>query len=290
MVNLVEEDAALEPSIHHPPRLGCCTCSCSYRTPSLRELFEKDRRLLRSMLAIVILMNVPVGQYVLYPLLLFATWIHESFHGIAALLIGGDIISLNVYKDGSGLCLTSFPVSNFNRCWVASAGYQGTAVVGGVLLMFRRSNISARIGTCGAGLLMLLTCILYVRNPFGLASLVIMGFLLLILGWKLPPFWVGELFALLASTTCLNAITSIRVLFFVSEAQIGGVVRSSDAVTMQEVTAIHAHVWAGIWLLLSLWATTMGINVTFETASNHDTILAQGGDGEDHPLALTELS
>ena len=285
MVNLVEEDAALEPSIHHSPRLGCCTCSCSYQTPSLRQLFEKDRRLLRSMLAIVILLNVPIGQYVLYPLMLFATWIHESFHGVAALLIGGEIIWLNVFKDGSGLCNTSIPVSNFNRCWVASAGYQGTALVGGVLLMFRRSNLCARIGTCGAGLLMLMTCALYVRNPFGLATLVVLGLLLLILGWKLPPFWVGELFALLASTTCLNAITSIRVLFFVSEAQIGGVVRSSDAVTMQEVTGIHAHVWAGVWMFLSLWATAMGVSVTLETTSNFDSISAQGG--EDHPLALT---
>lgn len=185
------------------------------------------------------------------------------------------------------------PAGWFNRAWVASAGYQGTAVVGGIMLMFRRmTNWGVRVGTCGIGLTMIFTCLLLVRNVFGLAFLSGLGAFLVAAGWRLPPFWVGEVYALLAATTCLNAITSIRVLFFVTTTEVGGVVRESDATTMQSITLIHSWIWASAWMALAFWMTCMGIFITFEP---------KGGDGsqhlvetcreEDHPLALsTELA
>ncbi|KAL7529632.1 hypothetical protein ACHAXR_003062 [Thalassiosira sp. AJA248-18] len=224
--------------------------------------------------------------------MIFSTWIHESMHGLAALSIGGKISWLNIYPDGSGLANTQIPLGKFQRGWVASAGYQGTAVIGGIMLMFRRTNFGARIGTCGMGLAILLSCIFFVRNTFGLFVMPFLGLLLVIAGWRLPPFWVGELFALLAATACLNAITSIRVLFFVTEASIGGVIRSSDATTMQSITKIHSWVWASAWMALAFWMTLMGVFITFEAKEN-------GGSreeleelrGEDHPLALsTEMT
>ncbi|KAL7530976.1 hypothetical protein ACHAWF_003583 [Thalassiosira exigua] len=270
----------------------CCRfCSCTYRVPTLRELYDRDKRLLRAILAIVIFLNAPVGKYVLYPGMLFSTWIHESFHGLAALSIGGKISWLNIYPDGSGLANTLIPMGRFTRAWVASAGYQGTAVVGGIMLMFRRTNLGARIGTCGIGLAMLLTCVLFIRNTFGLIIMTPMAISLVAAGWRLPAFWLGELYALLAATTCLNAITSIRVLYFVSEATIGGVVRSSDATTMQDVTKIHSWVWASAWMVLAFWMTSMGVFVTFETQEKVAAREAlEDFRGEDHPLALTEMA
>jgi hypothetical protein len=109
------------------------------------------------------------------------------------------------------------------------------------------------------GLAMLLTCIFFVGNAFGLVSLLLMGILLLAAGWRLSSFWIGELYALLAATTCLNAITSIRVLFFITEANIGGVAQSSDAVAMQDATKIYAWIWASVWMVLAFWMTAMGV-------------------------------
>ena len=68
------------------------------------------------------------------------------------------------------------------------------------MLMFRRTNKAARIGTCGIGLIMLVTCIMFVRNAFGLVVLVLMGLGFTVAGWYLPPFWIGELYALIAAT------------------------------------------------------------------------------------------
>ena len=72
------EDAALEPPIQatsRPPWF--CPCSCTYRVPNIKELLDRDKRLLRAIFAIVILLNIPIGQYILYPFMLFSTWIHE---------------------------------------------------------------------------------------------------------------------------------------------------------------------------------------------------------------------
>lgn len=291
--------------------------------PTIRELYARDKRLLRAILCIVIFLNAPVGKYVLYPCMLFSTWIHESFHGLAgvflsavvinvllkgffasfhyhfplylacpALSIGGRISWLNVYPDGSGLAYTIIPIGKFQQGWVASAGYQGTAVLGGIMLMFRRTNLGARIGTCALGMAMLFSCILFIRNLFGIVALVLMGITLALAGWRLPPFWAGELFALLGATTCLNAITSIRVLFFVSEATIGGVLRSSDATSMQNITKIHSWIWASMWMMLAFWMTAMGIFITVDTKRKESDIeTLDDFQGEGHPLALSaELS
>lgn len=159
------------------------------------------------------------------------------------------------------------------------------------MLMFRRTNRGCRIGTCGLGLAMLLSCILFVRNTFGLVALVLMGIILVVAGWRFPPFWVGEIYALLAATTCLNAITSIHVLFFVSEADIGGTVRSTDATTMQDVTKIHSYIWASMWMGLAFWMSLMGIYITFETREKDPRESLEEFRGEDHPLALsTEMA
>ena len=205
----------------------------------------------------------------------------------SALSVGGSISWLNIYPDGSGLANTMIPSGLFQRGWVASAGYQSTAIVGGIMLMFRRSNFAARIGTCGIGLGILLSCILFVRNTFGLVMMPLIGLALVLAGWKLPTFWIGELYALLAATTCLNAITSIRVLFFVTEATIGGVVRSSDATTMQSITKLPYWAWATAWMILAFWMTGLGIFITFETKDKDIEALEEFRGEEDHPLALT---
>ena len=247
-----------------------CCCSCSYTVPTLKDLWTRDKRLLRSILVIVILLNIPIGQYILYPFMIFSTWIHESFHGIAAISVGGGIEWLNIYSDGSGLASTYTNGSSFQRGWVASAGYQSTAVVGGIMLMFRRSNIACRVGTCGIGFGILLSVILFIRNSFGLIMMAFMGSILVLAGWCLPQFWVGELYALLASTTCLNAITSVRVLYSTNGMVNGVVTAGSDSVTMEEVSkVIPSWAWATIWMLVAFYMTTIGICFTIETKENN---------------------
>uniref|UniRef100_A0A7S3PUK6 Uncharacterized protein n=1 Tax=Chaetoceros debilis TaxID=122233 RepID=A0A7S3PUK6_9STRA len=252
---------------------SCCN-NCNCKVPSAREIWENDRRLLRVIAAIVVLLNIPYGRYILYPFMIFSTWIHESCHGMAAFLVGGKVEWLNIYENGSGLAYTMLPADSylrFRRVVVSSAGYTGTAILGGIFLMFRRTRLGPRIGLCGLGLLLLLSCACLVRNAFGLAVLITMGLVFLICGWRLSSFWAGELFALIAASISMNAITSIDVLFGTTSQTIGGEVRSSDAVSVAEQLFLPYWVWASLWFLLALFMTALGLVCVVENGGGNSS-------------------
>jgi hypothetical protein len=131
------------------------------------KFMKRDKPLLVAIAAMVLLMNIPkawmVGM-VLYPFKIFSTWVHELSHGTAAILVGGGISKLLIYPDTSGLAWTYTSGSSFERGFVASAGYTGTAVLGMILLLFRRTHRGPTVGTIGIGVTIILSCLMYVRN------------------------------------------------------------------------------------------------------------------------------
>lgn len=145
----------------------------------------------------VLLMNTKYLSYILYPFKIFSTWIHELSHGTAAILVGGGIQKLLIYPDTSGLAYTYTSGSSFEKGFVASAGYTGTAVLGMILLLFRRTYRGPTIGTISIGITILLSCLMYVRNLFGLIFLPIMAVGLILCAWKLKAVHIGYLYSFL---------------------------------------------------------------------------------------------
>jgi hypothetical protein len=222
-----------------------------------RETFKRDGRLLLITVAILIVMNIPYLNWVLYPFTIFSTWIHELCHGLAAILAGGRINKLLIFTDTSGLAYTS-GVSAARRGFVASAGYQGTAVIGCLLLLVRRTKRGPRTGTMGIAFLMVLSVILWIRNAFGIVFVGVMGLVLGGVAWKLPSTHMRNVYVCLAVTTCLNAITSVHNLFGSSQ-MVNGEPSSTDAHTMAELKGGTSITWAILWLILALILTFTGI-------------------------------
>ena len=52
---------------------------------------------------VISLYYIPYGDYILYPMMLVYTFVHEMGHGIAAMLTGGDFIKFEMWLDGSGV-------------------------------------------------------------------------------------------------------------------------------------------------------------------------------------------
>ena len=230
----------------------------------IQRVVSRDRNLLIACAALILLMNVSTGRYILYPFRIFATWIHEMCHGVAALIVGGRISKLEIFKDGSGLAYTS-TYKQWHRGFVASGGYPGTAVTGCILLLFRRTTLGPTIGTIGLGCCVLLSCLLWVRNGFGLWALSAEGVFLLLCGWKLPAVWLDNLYNFLAATCCLNAVESIHDLFGDGDYMVGGQVSTTtDAHTVADVWGGDYRVWATIWFCLSLVMTAVGIIFAFD--------------------------
>jgi hypothetical protein len=217
----------------------------------VKAFFKREGRLLLAAALLVVLMNVPYGRYVLYPFTIFSTWIHEMCHGLAAIALGGSIEHLSVFSDGSGLAYTIRPTGRIPTAIVASAGYVGTAVIGAGMLLVRNRRLAGAVGLGLLGAAMLLSTLLWVRNGFGIIATPILGAALLA-ATRAPAEWSGRLYTFLAVTCCLNAITSIRVLFGSNLVVAGKPAGSSDAQTVAEALFLPAPVWAASWMLLAV--------------------------------------
>jgi Peptidase M50B-like len=234
----------------------------------LHRLVERERNLLIACVILVVCMNISTGRYVLYPFMIFSTWVHEMCHGMAALLMGGKVKKLEIFRNGSGLAYTAVGGS-WKVGFVASGGYPGTAVTGCLLLLFRRTTLGPTIGTIGIGFLMTLSCAIWVRNAWGFWVLLSEGIVLMLLGWKLPAHFLDNLFSFLAATCCLNAVERVHDLFAIEDYYVGEeVVTTSDAHTVAERWGMDYRFWAILWLVSSFVLTALGIIFAFNAREN----------------------
>jgi hypothetical protein len=227
----------------------------------LSETMRRDERFVLITIAICIAMNVPYLRWLLYPFTIFSTWIHEICHGLAAEMIGADILKLQIFPDGSGLAYIAYPANTQDRLgFVVSAGYQGTSVIGCLLLLIRRTKRGPRTGCLALAILMLVSVLLWIReNAFGLAFGIFMGSALVGVAVFLPSQHMRNVYVLLAVTCSLNAITSVHNLFGNSY-MVNGQASSTDAHTMASLKdGTTVFLWATIWLFLSIFLTIVGI-------------------------------
>lgn len=160
----------------------------------------------------VLLWNMPGFGWLLYPFRLFVTFLHESSHGLAAILTGGRLAQFVVNPDTSGLAYT---YGGF-RPFISSAGYLGGSLWGGMLLLASR-----RRGWEKAVLLALAAffcgfTLLFVRNFFGF--FVGLGFAAAFgwMGWHGKNHYLSWLLTFLAVQNCFAALDDVRVLVFLA--------------------------------------------------------------------------
>ena len=224
-----------------------------------QRAIDRDRNLIIACVILVVLMNISTGRYLLYPFMIFSTWVHEMCHGIAAIMMGGYISRLEIFKDGGGFAITAVGDVNWRIGFISSAGYPGTSFTGCLLLLFRRTTLGPTIGTIGLGLALLLSCALYVRNWFGFFMLSGEGVFLLLSAWLLPAVWLDNLYNFLAATCCLNGVDSIQDLFASSQGYVNGELVQSDAHSVAERWGFDYRFWAMVWLIMSFVAFVIGI-------------------------------
>lgn len=206
-------------------------------------------------LALMVLARLPLIGIVLYPFVLFKTFVHELWHGLAALLTGGSFLSFEIYADGSGLAWTAG-----GRRWIiASAGYLGASLSGGLLLVLAARGVPSRalLGVLGAGLMVL--CVVLAGNAFGRVSGLAIGAGLLLAALYLTPAWRDGLLLVLAVSLALDALNSLLVLTRLSVLSD----RHTDAATMAELTGIPALFWALLWIALSLLILYLALRLAY---------------------------
>jgi hypothetical protein len=221
-----------------------------------------SRLLVVALLATLVLWNVPYGWIVLYPFKIFATWLHESAHGVVMLATGAGLERLEIFRDTSGLAHPSRGVSAPAQALISSAGYMGTALFGALFLVLGRTDRGGRRVLLAVAAAMTITVILAIRNGFGaaavgasalaLAAIAIWG------GERLSAFMVS----FLAAQSCINAVLDIRLLFGSVMVVNGRAHRQSDADTVARVIGGPPWMWAAMWLVWSFVLFYVALRLT----------------------------
>jgi hypothetical protein len=208
----------------------------------------------------VVLWRVPVIGWLFYPFHIFGTFVHELSHGMAAILTGGEFDRFVVRFDQSGTAWSRGGIG-----WIiTSAGYVGSALFGGVLLVISARDISASQVLMVMGVALGLLCLVFVRNLFGIVAGLVLAGLLVAAGSRLPALWANWLLLFLSVQMIMNALNSVLNLVWLS-ARMGDV--RTDAQIMQDMTHIPAPIWAVFWALLSLGVLVVSLAIAYRRTS-----------------------
>jgi len=196
----------------------------------------------------LVLRQVPVLAWSIYPFQLFVTLVHELSHGLAALLTGGRFLNFTIAPNASGLATTA----GGWRWLVTPAGYLGAALFGGLLLVLTNRSPSTRERrwlAAGLGLFFALMTVLFARNLMAITVGGLVALALLGLGKYGPHLWLTFGLNLLAIQCALNALDSLTGLMRLNA---GPFQMPNDAQTMADLTHVPALAWASLWSLTAL--------------------------------------
>jgi hypothetical protein len=196
----------------------------------------------------LLLRQMPILGWFVYPFQLFVTLVHELSHGLAALLTGGQFLRFTIGPDTSGVATTA----GGWRWFILPAGYLGAALFGGLLLVLIHRSPGSRERrwlSIGLGLFFALMALLFARNLMALTVGAMTALALLVLGRYGSQLWLTFGLNLLAIQCSLNALDSLVGLLRLN----AGPFRSpNDAQAMADLTHIPALVWAILWSLSAL--------------------------------------
>ncbi len=214
--------------------------------------FFRQRALVVALIAFVvalILWNVPQLEFILYPIRLFVTFVHEAGHGLAAILTGGHVARLIVSPDTSGVTYTL----GGNQMIILPAGYLGTALFGA--LLFYLANTVPFPRTIALLLAIFVAAVTLLFTSFlATAWLVGLGMALVLLAlWRFADRSVNLLVLdVLAILTGLNVVLDLFALVNNSNAAMGDVVNDAAAFTRDVAPLIPPIVWAALWAVIAV--------------------------------------
>ncbi len=221
----------------------------------------------------IVLWFIPFAEYLIYPIRLFVTFIHEGGHVLASLITNSAIFSLTVSPDGSGAVFAA-PETTVASLLISSAGYVGAAAFGTMLLILIRRAVQARIVLAvTAGFIALLTVVFGLLLPtwnfsraevsiFSIAFTVISGLAIsggLAAVARYASAKAASFFLSFLAVQCLlNALFDLKTIFFMHSPFAASHVHS-DAANMAQATGIPGIFWVIAWIGISLVLVSIGL-------------------------------
>jgi hypothetical protein len=212
----------------------------------------------------------------LLPVRWFVTLVHEAGHALVATLVGAHVSSVTMNEHGGGLTYWTYDaaeVPTVRLVLVASAGYVGTAIVGGVMIELAARVTRGRVAVLVLAALVAAIGIAWVpwhTDPgafeaqvtgsssgdgrFTTIFCVVAVAVLLALAAVRWDRLRRTVVLALATVLCFASIDDLRGVLDISSR--GG---HSDAALAADATALSSWMWSAIWLLVGGIACGLGL-------------------------------
>ncbi len=175
------------------------------------------------------------GNFVLYPVTLLVTFLHEFGHALGAILTGGTVESMQINPNGSGYTVTR----GGSPSVVVMGGYLGSALLGNVLFRIgARHRALTQTSLITLAFLMALAGIIWFETFSSTALLFAFAALLFVVARKTT--WDQDVLMFLGLAAVLYIIQDFRV------------GPKSDLVLYERTMGIFSmHTWMYIWLIIA---------------------------------------
>jgi len=146
----------------------------------------KNNTLLRILFVLALYLGIKFfggeyGRTILYPITLLVTFLHEFGHALGALITGGEVVSVQVNSDGSGLTMTR----GGSRAIILMGGYIGSAILGNLLFYLgTRKQKTARITLNILSIIMIIVGFIWFDGLYTTGFLVVFALALLFVANK----------------------------------------------------------------------------------------------------------
>ncbi len=199
------------------------------------------------MVAIVVVVCLLWDTRLVYPLKILVVFFHELSHGLAAIVTGGSIDHIELVPQQGGVCYTI----GGNRFVVASAGYLGSLLWGGLILLLASKTEFSKYIAILLGLMIVTIGLLFLRPywSFGFAFTMTIGIALAVVGKAYSKDVSAVILRVIGLTSCLYAPLDIK------SDVLDRPGLQSDAVAIAELTHIPSVVWGLIWIGIAVVAS-----------------------------------
>jgi hypothetical protein len=217
------------------------------------QLFRR-RALSMSLIALAVVFivwNIPALDFALYPFRLFVTFVHESGHGLAAIVTNGEFIRFEVMEDGTGLATTRGGL----RAAILPAGYLSAALFG-TLLFFVTNRVPypRLIALALSGGLVTLSLLYGQTSQIALVVGCAFAAALAVMGLLATRYIIVLVLNILAMMTALNAVLDLLFLTRNVSARTpdGRVLNDAAAFSTEVMPQTSPALWAWLWAAISL--------------------------------------
>ena len=206
----------------------------------------------------LVLPHIPGGRWVWWPLMLLSTLVHELGHGLAAVLVGGDFVSLQMFADGSGVAATAHSGGRAVRAMISAGGLVGPAIVACGLFVPARTERGARIALGVLAGVLVLALVLVVRNLFGVAYVLILSILLATVV-RFGSAWVARFGLVFVAVQLSVSVFSRGDYLFMPVARTSAGNMPSDVAQIADALLLPYWVWGGLCGLFSVAVLMLGL-------------------------------